>query len=97
MLKLLKQISDFHAANNTNSKELTVLGFISENETFRIKDIADFIGVSTLTMTPLLDSMEKKRLIKRVPSKEDRRAVVIKITKEGERAWAEFEGILTAI
>jgi len=52
----------------------------------RPSDLADHVGVTRATMTGLLDSLEKSGFIAREADRTDRRALVIKITPEGERA-----------
>jgi DNA-binding MarR family transcriptional regulator len=52
-------------------------------EGIRPSDLAEQVGVTRATMTGLLDNLEKSGLIAREPDRNDRRALVIKITPAG--------------
>jgi DNA-binding MarR family transcriptional regulator len=43
-------------------------------------------------MTNRLDRLEKAGLVKRLPDPNDRRGVVVEITKAGQKAWVESVG-----
>ncbi|MEL6134548.1 MAG: hypothetical protein AAFR59_14405, partial [Bacteroidota bacterium] len=42
------------------------------------------------TLTSLVDKIEKLNLVKRVNSKEDRRSILVTITKKGKRMLDEY-------
>ena len=54
-------------------------------------ELSDKLFVSAANITKIIDSMEKMSLVKRMPSKHDRRVNLIRITDEGrtllDRAW----------
>lgn len=50
-------------------------------------DLAAALGVSGAGMTGRLDGLEKAGWIQRTPSTDDRRRVVVEITKEGAALW----------
>src|SRR2546430_13756129 len=45
--------------------------------------------LSSGAMTNRLDRMENAGLVKRVPDPDDRRGVLVELTKEGHRLWGE--------
>jgi DNA-binding MarR family transcriptional regulator len=47
--------------------------------------IAERLIITTASMTSLLDTLQRRRLIQRTPDTEDRRRVVVTITAEGSR------------
>ena len=47
-------------------------------------DLAQKVGVKRPTMTGLLDGLEKDKLIQRLPYSDDRRKLLILITKKGQ-------------
>ena len=51
--------------------------------------IAKRAELSSGAMTNRLDRMEHAGLVKRVPDPEDRRGVLVELTKEGHRLWEE--------
>lgn len=55
--------------------------------------LAHYLEVSTGAMTSRLDNLENEGLIRRTPAAEDRRSVVVEITDEGRRRWAEAASI----
>jgi DNA-binding MarR family transcriptional regulator len=50
-------------------------------------DLADDLGVSGAGMTGRLDGLEKAGWVQRTPSPEDRRRVVVEITRSGADVW----------
>ena len=55
-----------------------------------IKDLRRQLSVPGSTLTSTLDSLEKKKLIKRQRSKEDRRQWLLLLTAKGERLCQEI-------
>lgn len=93
MQKVLISLETFYAENNTSQREMLVLGFVVENGVQKIKDIVEYVNCSPSSITPILDSLERKKWIKRSPSKDDRRIVVVKLTAAGETEWQNFSNI----
>ena len=60
-------------------------------------ELAKLIGVDKTTMVVTVDELEKAGLAKRIPSKADRRARVIAVTKAGERKVAEARAIIDRV
>lgn len=52
--------------------------------------IAEALGLTKGTVTVLLDRLEKKNLVKRMPAPEDRRAVIVEATRQ---AWQSLASI----
>jgi DNA-binding MarR family transcriptional regulator len=48
-----------------------------------MKDRVAKMGVTTGTLTVMIDNLEKKKLVERIPTPEDRRSYVIKLSPEG--------------
>lgn len=48
------------------------------------KDLARALGVDAGTLTPMIDRLERLKLVRREPHPEDRRATYICLTPEGE-------------
>lgn len=55
--------------------------------------LARYLEVSTGAMTSRLDNLEEEGLIRRMPAPFDRRSVVVEITEEGRKKWAEAASI----
>jgi DNA-binding MarR family transcriptional regulator len=55
-------------------------------------ELAERSELSSGAMTNRLDRLEKAGLVKRLPDPNDRRGVVVEITKAGQKAWLESAG-----
>jgi MarR family transcriptional regulator for hemolysin len=60
-------------------------------------ELAGMIGLDKTTMVVTLDELEAAGLAKRLPSRTDRRARVVAVTKAGERKVAQADEIVEAI
>ena len=52
----------------------------------KMKELAERMGVTTGTLTVLVDKLEEKGLLRRVPHESDRRSYRIELTEEGNQA-----------
>jgi DNA-binding MarR family transcriptional regulator len=55
-------------------------------------ELAEISDLSSGAMTNRLDRLEKAGLVKRLPDPNDRRGVLIELTKAGERKWLDSAG-----
>lgn len=53
-------------------------------DSLRVSELADYLGVSGSAVTQIITALEKDRLIRREMDPEDRRAIRVFLTKEGE-------------
>jgi DNA-binding MarR family transcriptional regulator len=60
---------------------------------FKVTDVADFLGVTNAAASRAIDRLVQRGLIDRTVSKEDRRAVDLKLTPESEALLAKFEDV----
>jgi DNA-binding MarR family transcriptional regulator len=60
-----------------------VLLVLWENDNLPVNDIAHRLMLETNTITPLLQRMEKAKLVKRSKGKEDSRQRIVSLTKKG--------------
>lgn len=60
-----------------------ILNCLWRKETMNPKDMAQILGLETSTISGVLDRMQKKGLIDRVISPEDRRCVQVILTQKG--------------
>jgi DNA-binding MarR family transcriptional regulator len=67
-------------------------------------ELAKRSELSSGAMTNRLDRLEKTGLVKRLPDPDDRRGVLVELTKAGQKAWldssgaqAEREALITAV
>ena len=64
-------------------QDMYILERISFHETILIRDVTRSCGIPPSTLTSILDRLEVKGLIRRIRSREDRRAVSLAVTDAG--------------
>ena len=58
-------------------------------DSLRMKDLAKKMGVTTGTLTVMIDRLEQQGLLKRTPHETDRRSYRIELTEKGQGLFAE--------
>lgn len=59
----------------------------------KVTDVADFLGVTNAAASRAIDRLVQRGLLARTVSKEDRRAVDLSLTEEGEALLASFKSV----
>ena len=88
-------LHDTLAEHGLSYEEWDVLGILRRaGPPFRRSagELAERSELSSGAMTNRLDRLEKAGLVKRLPDPNDRRGVVVEITKTGQKAWLESAG-----
>jgi DNA-binding MarR family transcriptional regulator len=57
--------------------------------TLRMKELAKKMGVTTGTLTVMIDRLEQQGVLKRTPHETDRRSYLIALTEKGQGLFAE--------
>ena len=73
--------------------QYSVLTVIGANPGLSQMAVAKRLGIERARLVHLLDSLEQRRLVKRVKSKADRRSHALHLTTQGETALAKFKGL----
>lgn len=73
--------------------QFDVIATLGDTEGMTCKELSEKTLVTKGTLTGVLDRLEKKDLIERVPSREDRRCILIRLTSKGD---ARFREVLPA-
>jgi len=63
--------------------EIEVLFFLKDNGTSTMKTISDHLRIKPSSVTPTIDKLFKKKILKRTADKKDRRMIYIGLTKTG--------------
>ncbi len=71
--------------------EMEIILYVDKNGAQKMKHIGETFGIKFSTLTSLVDKIELIGLIKRVNSKEDRRSVLITLTKKGKKLIDEYD------
>jgi DNA-binding MarR family transcriptional regulator len=66
--------------------QLMLLGAVSMTE------VSSHLGITKPAVTNLVDRLEEKKFLKRVPHTEDRRVILLEILPKGKKAITEIQG-----
>lgn len=77
--------------------DIEVLRFLDTHEIKKMKDLGDLFGLKFSTLTSTVDRLENNRLVKRKPSKDDRRVVFVSIAPRGRALLTELVKLYTNI
>lgn len=79
MMNLSKEL----ARGNVFFPQYFLLGFLSQHEVLSMSEIAKKMGHTNAASTGLVDRLETLGYVKRTHSTDDRRKIMVQITKEG--------------
>ena len=77
--------------------DIEVLRFLDTHEIKKMKDLGDLFGLKFSTLTSTVDRLENNRLVKRKPSKDDRRVVFVSIAPRGRALLTELVKLYTNV
>jgi len=80
-----------------SSQEMEILQYIIENGPQKMKAISEHFNIKLSTLTSVIDKAEKRKVVKRVNSKEDRRVVFLESTKKGSDIFDEYNDHLKEV
>ncbi|WP_027410429.1 MarR family winged helix-turn-helix transcriptional regulator [Anoxybacteroides tepidamans] len=69
--------------------QLIILYTLSKNDSIRLNDLADTLNMSNSTVSGTIDRLVGAGLVARETAKEDRRAVTLRLTNQGEEKLKE--------
>ncbi|GFM32735.1 MarR family winged helix-turn-helix transcriptional regulator [Desulfovibrio subterraneus] len=67
---------------------LEILGI---HRAMQMKELASRMGITTGTLTVLVDRLESKRCVRRRPHDSDRRSIIVELTDEGMTLFEEHD------
>ncbi len=73
-----------------NAFQFLTLVLIADTQLLSIKELKEKLAIQGSSLTFTLDALEKRGLIKRVRSKEDRRQWLLSLSVKGERLYTEI-------
>jgi len=79
LLDLSNELNDGHVSY----AQFFLLGYLAKEEYLTMTDIANKMGHSTAAATGLVDRLEKLGYVQRLHASDDRRKVMVQITKKG--------------
>jgi DNA-binding MarR family transcriptional regulator len=97
--KLLSWEHEVVRGSELTPSQMHAIEIIGREESLRMKEVADKLGVTTGTLTVTVDKLERKGLIERRPHETDRRSLRVSLTEAGRKHFAnhhEYHLQLTA-
>lgn len=74
--------------------EMELIQFVVHNGPQKMKEVSENFYIKLSTLTSIIDKAEKKRVLKRSNSKQDRRVVYLEITKNGRKLYEAYQSLL---
>lgn len=88
-VKLLQEVSP----GSLTPSQFQILKLMSFNGHHQVGQVADFLGVSAPAATKNIDKLERLGLVARTPSKGDRRATLLTVSRKGRRLVGKYEDL----
>lgn len=83
-------------ALNLTPGQFSLLTFLEANPGVSQKTVSQEFGVDTSTLTPVLDGLAGRRLIRRARASHDRRSYALSLTPSGDRLLSEMRARIEA-
>ncbi len=77
------------ARGNVSFPQYCLLGFLAQQETLTMTEVARRMGHTTAAATGLVDRLEKLGHVERRHTQEDRRKILVRVTASGSQLVAE--------
>lgn len=84
------------AAAGVSTREAHLLSYLRSYEPCAVGDLLHVFGQRPSTMTSLLDRLDDQGLVRRLPGTEDRRRVILRLTRKGRAVADRLRECLTA-
>jgi DNA-binding MarR family transcriptional regulator len=90
---ILKQFQSVNAAAangphvELNMQELRIVEYLGNEGPRMMRELAEYLAVAVNSMTSIVDSLERKKLVLRQRSEEDRRIIRVELTDEGRTIY----------
>jgi DNA-binding MarR family transcriptional regulator len=103
IIKIRKIVRSINLESKKVEKEYGVsipqvlcLGFLRDSENFRAGqgDIKNFLNLNASTITGIINRLEAKGLVARMPKSGDKRIVTIALTSKGDRLMGKIPALL---
>ena len=85
------------AALGLNTVQALVIVLLAEGDAGTAADIGRQLSHDAGAMTRMIDKLEERGLVRRVPREDDRRAADLELTKEGRRLHGEVRRVQVAV
>lgn len=93
LIELYERLSSWEQDVVKNSglstPQMHTIEIVGDSGSLRMKDLAKKMGVTTGTLTVMIDRLEQQGLLKRTPHETDRRSYLIALTEKGQKLFVE--------
>ena len=93
LIELYEKMSSWEHAvvkeSGLTPAQMHTIEILGHQESLRMKELAQKLGVTTGTLTVMIDRLEQNGLILRKPNEDDRRSIVVVLTKKGQKYFEE--------
>ncbi len=93
LIELYEKMSSWEHAvvkeSGLTPAQMHAIEIMGHQESLRMKELAQKLGVTTGTLTVMIDRLEQNDLILRKPNENDRRSIVLVLTKKGQKYFKE--------
>ena len=76
--------------------QYALLQALSGRDTARVRELADEAGITPSTATRILDALERRAIVSRTRSEDDRRGVTVRLTELGRKTFHSQDAWLRA-
>jgi DNA-binding MarR family transcriptional regulator len=73
-----------------NTMELYLFLYVALNGPKKMSELSDVLKTTKSNVTNLVDALERNGYLSRIRSKEDRRVIMVELTKEGEKLYRKL-------
>ena len=73
--------------------QMHTIEILGASGNLRMKELAEKMGITTGSLTVLVDRLEKKGLVGRTPHEEDRRSIRVSLTDKGMKHFQEHHNL----
>lgn len=75
-----------------NPSHLRALQVLARHGAVRLRDLAGHLRIAPRSATEVVDGLESRGLVRRQPDPDDRRAVLVVLTEEGQQVMGAIRG-----
>ena len=72
-----------------STAQMHAIEIVGHTVSLRMKELAGKMGVTTGTLTVMVDRLEEQGLLKRMPHETDRRSWLVELTEKGQEVFAQ--------
>lgn len=91
--RIFERLLTEHGIDEFNGAQGRILFVLWENDNIPIRELSERTGLAKTTLTSMLDRLEARGHVARVPDSSDRRAVRIKLTENAEKLQKSYREV----